>query len=144
MVRVGTPSAVARPAWYDRNPTTQNFYISVLNQAPHTTTERFSRTIPAGKKAMVEVGQCSLVRRTAATTLQAAQAFLSITPSGGYETPLLTAHLFDNTVGARADAFIGQSVTLNAGDIIKGYTFDSSTGGAIDYNMCLKITEFDA
>jgi len=145
MVRVGTPSAVARPAWYDRNPVVAGHsYFAVTG--PHTYTTRFTYTVPAGKKAMVEVMHANVKRVTAPTTGGYAGIYFAFTPSGGTLTIILRAELTSADAAAKdkESASIGSSMTLKAGDTIDAATQDLSTGGTIYYGIDMKITEFDA
>jgi hypothetical protein len=93
---------------------------------------------------MVELLSCRVTRETAATTVGIAQAWWALTPSGGSEKYLLMARLTTNNVGDNREHGIGATLILNAGDALKGYTGDSSTGGACHYFLSYKITEFDA
>lgn len=49
-----------------------------------------------------------------------------------------------NTIGQLDRINIGQGAQLLAGDIVYINTFDSSTGGAIDYYGSVLVTEYDA
>jgi len=144
MVRVGTPSAVARPDWYDRNPISKNDNYDILDITPHSTTTRLTYTVPAGKKAMLEILQATVRRRTAATTLGRAYALWQFTPSGDLTKILLFSRVEDNTVGAKDDHALGTTMAMYAGDRIDGNTYDGSTGGTCDYTLSYKITEFNA
>jgi len=144
MVRVGTPSAVARPDWYDRNPSNQHLYYEGYGISPHVKTGRWNYTVPAGKKALVELVWARLIRKSAATTLGDAYAGIWFLVSGGTNRWLAGAWICDNTVGATKDFVLGQSIIMLPGDSIFGYTADGSTGGTFDYQIYAKITEFDA
>jgi len=144
MVRIGTPSAVARPAWHDRNPTTRADHYWGQNVAPHAVTTRLTYTCPAGKKAMVEVIMVRVRRASAATTLGTCGTYTMVTPSGGGTKEIVDAFINDNTVNARDQSAIGASLVMIAGDVLDLKTYDNSTGGTCDYFVCYKLTEFDA
>jgi len=144
MVRVGTPSAVARPDWYDRNPVSRVDYYWGSGVAPHGVTTRLSYTVPSGKKAMVEVLVLKVRRNTAATTLGIARASLILTPSGGAPDNFMDACIVNNTVDVKDGWSIGASLALITGDLLEFTTYDGSTGGTCDYWLSYKITEFDA
>jgi len=144
MVRVGTPSAVARPAWYDRNPISRIDHYWGLTVAPHALTTRLTYTVPAGKKAILEALQVRCIRRTAATTVGLVYAVAYITPSGASEKELLDCYLFTNNVGDKDGQALQGTVTLFAGDVLGLKTYDGSTGGTVDYFLAYKLTEFDA
>jgi len=144
MVRVGTPSAVARPAWHDRSAVSRADAYDGLAVTPHTATERIAYTCPAGKKAMLELVQVRCRRNAVATTLGIVKAYCMFTPSGGSIKEILSAYLNDNTVNARDAQAQGTTLVLCTGDIISLRTYDLSTGGTCDYFLTYKLTEFDA
>jgi len=144
VVRVGTPSAVARPDWYDRNPITHVGGWTGLDVAPHSQTPRFTYTVPAGKKAMVEILHGLIMRKTAATTLDNAEVWWQIYPGGGGGVTVITQILHSNTVGNKDTQALGPSLTLLPADQLRCYTIDVSTGGTHDWSVGYKITEFDA
>jgi hypothetical protein len=142
-MRTGQP-IIGRPAWYDRNPVQKvNNYNATL-VTPHSITERWSYTVPSGKKAMVEILEAEVLRAQAASTVGLAEALIALTPSGGSEKSVLCARIFDNTVAARSTQAIGSALLLLADDKLTGKTVDTSTGGSCDYYLAYKITEFDA
>lgn len=142
-MKTGQP-IIGRPAWYDRNPASKADIWTGAGVAPHAATTRKTYTCPAGKKAMVEVLELSVIRETAATTVGTAQAYVTITPSGGSAIVCIAAWIRTNTVADRNDAFLGASMLLFPGDRIDLMTLDLSTGGTCAYFVCYKITEFDA
>jgi hypothetical protein len=83
---------------------------------------------------------------TAPTTGGTAEVYLSLLPSGGSEVILLGATLFSdqNAVGDHETQALGTSIILLPGDLLRFFTYDSSTGGTINYRCGWKITEFDA
>jgi hypothetical protein len=142
-MRTGQP-IIGRPAWYDRNPVTtfKSYYEG--NVAPHGLTERWTYTVPSGKKALVELIAIWMNRTAAPTTLGRAEARLLFFPSGGSETPLVYSVLYDSNVGAEKNVNIGQSSIMLQGDKIRATTYDGSIGGNVSYLVLAKITEFDA
>jgi hypothetical protein len=143
-MRVGPQPIIARPAWYDRNPTVKVDHYNVSSASPHSQTLRLTYTCPSGKKAMVELLSGRVTRVSAATTPDVVLAEWALTPSGGTEKSILQARLITNNVGDTREHSIGSTLILNAGDALKGYTQDSSVGGACHYYLSYKITEFDA
>jgi hypothetical protein len=142
-MRTGQP-IIGRPAWHDRNPITTLYVYSAAGVAPHTTTPRWTYTVPSGKKAMIEFLHVRILRSAAATTAGKVTAAISITPSGGPSADIMVANILTNNVGDREALVSGATLTLLAGDKIAGYTSDASTGGTIDYVLACKATEFDA
>lgn len=143
MVRSGQP-IISRPAWHDRNPAHIQLQWFNNNQAPHTATQRWTYTVPAGKKAFVEAALVYIRRSAAATTAARVQLTIGVTPSGGLDRVLLLAQILTNNIGDYDRADLGQSITLLPGDLIDADSVDDSTGGTINYNTVAKITEFDA
>jgi len=145
MVRVGTPSAVARPEWYDRNPTSKADGHATT-AAPHTITERVAYTVPSGKKAIVEMVYLRIKRVTAATTAGTATSLLRVTPSGGSAMSIMIAELTSsqNSVGDKETLQVSPLMTLFTGDKVSGDSLDTSTGGTVEYQARWKLTEFDA
>jgi len=112
--------------------------------APHVTTQRWTYTVPAGKKAFVELAFCQVFRTGVAGTLGMCVAYVQVTPQGGSATVMLGAKMWNNTAGAQDTVEIGLAWHMKAGDQIEGITQDGSVGGTIDYQLTAKITEFDA
>jgi len=67
-----------RPEPHDRNPVRQTLTYSGTGIAPHATTQRFSYTVPSGKKAIVLAAQANLQRATAATTAAITRASVQL------------------------------------------------------------------
>lgn len=142
-MKTGQP-IIGRPAWYDRNPTIQEGKYVAASVAPHAQEPRWTYTVPAGKKAFVELAFLRIYRRTAATTVGIWAADIYYQPSGGSSTSHMRISSLDNTVGSEKTLTIGQNMIMLAGDALRGYTEDASTGGTCDYAVIAKITEFDA
>jgi hypothetical protein len=140
-----TLSGGARPAWYDRNAASKcSSYLATA--APHALTARWTYTVPAGKKALVELLQVGLKRMTAAGTPQVAYVAITVVPSGGSGVYLVFADLTasNNAVGDKDNMSSQGTLNLSAGDEINAKTYDGSTTGTIEYTANMKITEFDA
>lgn len=83
-------------------------------------------------------------RKTAAGAAGVVAIWWTLQISGGAENALFNSVDFlDNNVGFSGIGALGVTVTLFAGDTIKGYTRDSSTGGTVTLGLAQKITEFD-
>jgi len=142
MVR-GVQPVVARPAWHDRNPfVIMRGFSSVTG--PHSMTDRWTYTVPAGKKAYIEFLCIKSIRATAAGTAGTVVIQITYTPSGASEQVLAATGLYTNTVGDKDEVTCGHALTMLAGDLLKGLTYDGSTGGTVNYLVVAKITEFDA
>jgi hypothetical protein len=134
--------AVARPAWYDRNPaTTLLHYAGTISPAGNTV--RYSTTVAAGKLAYLDMLTCVQDRVTVATANPDDYARLYITPSGGTGTMLLENHQGINSVGYGTSNVIANAGTLIAGDLLELYTASGTTGGSVRISSSIKITTFD-
>jgi len=133
-----------RPDWYDRNPITRiNGYLAG-GVAPHGTTQRWSYTVPAGKKTLVQVAASNISRTTVAAPAAFARAILQLTPSGGAATELISAINEGNAIGNNQVASNMGTMVLLPGDAITGLTADGSTGGSHAYLVSMEGLEFDA
>jgi len=145
MVRMYSAGPQAsRLAWYDRNPTNRYQYFLGTNLTPHAITQRWTYTVPTGKKALLELAWVLCRRMTAATTAGRPYSVIDYQPYGGTEAALLMAEVVTNNVAETSEKQLGQSIIMNPGDLIRGLTVDDSTGGNCDYRLIAKITEFDA
>ena len=142
-MRTGQP-IIGRPAWYDRNSVPRQDYYEGIDVAPHSATTRLSYTVPAGKKAVVELLQARVYRSSTATASSLTRAWFTLIPSGGTPKIILMATIRSNNVGDKEVAQIGTTLTLFPGDKLEGGTGDLSTGGTCDYFLAYKLTEFDA
>lgn len=141
-MQVSTPAS-SRAQWYDRNPLAILNTSSLGGVAPHATTTRFTYTVPAGRKALVEVGFVLTERGTAAATAADAGAELVITV-GATTAFAVDARVNSNVVGALAELFGGLNLSLLSGNSIAGQDFDASTTGTMTFVQTMKATEFDA
>jgi len=136
---------MARPEWYDRNPASKcDQYQNTLS--PHGQTVRLTYTVPAGKKAMVELLQADVFRRTVATTAAYPSSSWNLTPSGESIKYILLSTLTpeQNAIGDKDYRELGATLALFPGDKVEGITVDGGTGGTAMYYLSYKITEFDA
>ena len=135
-------TAGARLAWHDRNPSQAAFnYGNTV--APHANTQRWTYTVPAARKCMIEVLMARALRVTVAAPVGRAGGFVYL--SNVTNNPaLIDVALINNTVGAIDARNLGGSVTLLAGNTIEAWTSDASTGGTVEWAMMMKGLEFDA
>lgn len=134
--------AVARPAWYDRNPaTTLLHYAGTI--APAGNTQRYSTTVAAGKLAYLDMLTCVQDRVSVATANPDDYARIYITPNGGAQTMLLENHQGINTIGYGTSNVVANVGTLYAGDLLELYTNSGTTGGTVRISSSIKITTFD-
>ena len=130
--------------WYDRNPKSVLKRYVATDVAPHATTERWSYTVPKGKKAFIEYIGVLIQRITAAGTPGQVTACIDLGVEDATPVSMMAAILITNTAGDIDRDSIGQSLTLNAGEVLKCSTTDLSITGTVRYICVAKITEFDA
>jgi len=124
-------------AWYDREPIDRTIGYSGSGIAPHTATVRASYTVPTGKKVFVG-GLFSAVRRaTAATTLGLVMVYANWQAALCY----FRYHI-NNTVDSLDQGNHTIGAVLLEGQVMQLMTWDTSTGGTIDYRMGVVLTEF--
>jgi len=141
-MRVGS-FAVARPSPIDRNATITVNQYSNANLSPAATTERWTQTVAAGKKAQISTIMTSIIRCTAATIADWAYVQVSVNTSGSND-PICIAQFGHNVVGYGDGHMTGEAGTYAAGAIIKGYTSDASTGGSTRIFVGATVMVYDA
>jgi hypothetical protein len=142
-MRTGQP-IISRPAWHDRNPIQQLLWYNVNGTAPHSATQRWTYTVPTGKKAMLEALDGLICIVTAATTASRRKIYVRLTKSGGGSADIMNLQILTNSVGDVQTKTLGTSLLMLQGDSLTGYTADESTDGTVDYRLMAKLTEFDA
>ena len=136
-------SQVVRSEWYDRNPLviTETFWNET---GPHGSITRWTYTIPAGRRCMIMSTLVRGYRITAATAIGRWGAIINL-GGGGQETGfILYSASFDNTIAGVLPPLMGNQILLGAGDIVKGFTSDGSTGGTTNMALSMHGVEFDA
>ena len=134
--------AVARPEYYDRGAASvQSAYSGTV--APHGNTERWSRTIAAGKSGYVETSFALTLRITAATVVGDTACFVQIVTSDAVSGVVAYIQHADNTLRTNRNIVLTSVGLLQASDIIRAYSFDTSTGGTNDFYLNAKLTLFD-
>ena len=56
---------------------------------------------------------------------------------------MLKAQIVTNGVGDSDRASVGHALLMQEGDVLEGWTHDTSSGGSVNYQCTTKITEFD-
>ena len=142
-MRIGSLAA-ARPTYYDRNGVSLAYEYTSYGIAPHAETQRWTYTVPAGKKAYVETFRAFVYRITAATSPNRYAAAIFVNPSGGGSYKIIEATSYSNVADTSQVLNVGGSILLFAGDQIAGYTLDASTGGTLIVSVSIKVSQFDA
>jgi len=107
--------------------------------APHTATLRGSLTIPTGAYGYLQFIGGSVIRATAPSTGGIVEVYLTLTPSSGSEVEVWRIGFTGTSVGTRGSSFNTPGLMLGAGDVLKVYTADSSTGGTCDYHIFVEV-----
>lgn len=140
---IGQVSA-SRPNYYDRTLAIATASYLAEGLAPHADTQRWSYTVPSGKKAYLQALTCMMHRDIAAAPAARAIVFARYTPSGGSATYLAVVKELQNALGIpHSSSFAGTGV-MRAGDVLISETGDGSTGGAYTFLSAAWLAEFDA
>ena len=130
--------AVARPAFYDRG-AASNYNVFDNSAGPHGFTTRFTYTVPASTKLLIEVSAIEVTRLTVATVV--ARHYGRIFAGGLYINVVSTKN---NTADITSYLALPGAITVYAAETVVGYTSDDSTGGTVYYNLATKGTLFNA
>lgn len=135
------PAGVKRE-WFDRNGLVVHQYYIGSSVAPHAQSNRFTYSVPSGRLCMVMGATLNLWRRTAATTPDLWGAGLRLEHSGNY---YYFCELMgnDNNLWVVKNQIFSCQVICYPNDILRGWTFDQSTGGTVDYELAIFAQEFD-
>jgi hypothetical protein len=138
-----TSYAVARPAYYDRGAASINKAYGASGIAPHVNTTRFTYTVPAGRKCVVENICVSIYREGVASPIGQVFGYVVLFDGSTY-CNLVNLYTAANTVGATSTNIVGNGATVYAGEQIIGGTWDLGTGGTNDFRLNAKGTEYNA
>lgn len=143
-MRITNSQTAARPTYYDRNPANQTKYNNTGAVAPHGATQRWTYTVPAGKKAFIEQIMTSIIRSTVAAPVGTTLNEVDLIPNGGGVNILSLRYMNTNGVNDNTDLHLTNLGEINAGDQINALDVDTSTGGTVTFVKTAKIQEFDA
>lgn len=130
-----------RQAVYDRSPVGQALSYTADGVAPHGVTTRFTRTVPAGMRAVLQSAAATLLRVTAAAPVGLLEVTVTATVAAA-PVRVVDLLLLTNAVGdTQRDVWSGE-LLLGAGDVLSGTSADASTGGTVDYRINALQTEF--
>jgi len=134
-----TSYAVARPAYYDRNATSVTNSIAGFSSGPHSTTSRWSTTVPAGKKILIESVFLFMYRVSAPTVNGLTGYFIAV------DAPVLaTCNIISSLVLAYSTNNLFGNATAYGGSSIAAYSYDLCTGGSVYYDGNFRGTQFDS
>lgn len=120
------------------------FYSGVLG--PHALAARFSYTVPAGRRARVEVATALTEIVTAyAAALLTLWTYIAVFPGGGAGTAVVYGLLYArNAVADAHGTALAASIELQPGDVMQALTEDLRAGGTALHLATAKITEANA
>jgi hypothetical protein len=131
----------SRPFYFDRAPIGRAFAYGSID-APAAATERFTYTTPSDKLAFIETIALEMLRITAAAPVGQSTIRVAIDTLTDAEVNLVVLDMLNNAVDANRQAEMGGAFVLEAAEIVRALTADTSTGGTILYRAALKLTEF--
>lgn len=110
-------------------------YYEATGVTPHSETTRATYTVVANTYCYVWNSLLFVKRNTAATVAGTFGAKFQVL-IGGTEIILVNVvHSTSNTVGAYDKMIVPLGIWLRPGDMIRVTTFDTSTGGTVDYTL---------
>ena len=132
-----------RPTYYDRNPSAKAQVSHQFSTAPHSSTTRWTYTVPGGRKAYVESISVETIRSVVATT--PSDFFADVNGTfGGVTIYLMRIDTWTNAVGDGKAVYGSSGGLMLAGDSLSGEDSDASTGGLVSFIADAKVSEFDA
>lgn len=138
-----TSYALARPNYYDRQATSVIGAYESAAIAPHGATDRWTYTVGAGYRLLIENLLLSNFRATAASTSGPVYAYVVV--SSGV-TSCRMGHIggHNTTVGDQKYQMIYWGTSVYAGESLAGTSGDYSTGGTTAFIVDMKATLFTA
>lgn len=124
--------------FFARNPSSEEAQFSQNNVAPHGDTLRATYTVPASRLAKIGFIQGFIFRRTVAGVIDNVEVVYQSDIRGTLEM----IKFRNNTLGA-TQRVSDSGDFLESGEAITINTEDDSTGGAMDYDLIMSVTEFD-
>ena len=137
-----TSYAVARPSYYDRNAAGDTKRYNAI-VGPHAQTTRWTFTVPAGKKAYIEVLSLRISQWTAVTTPGFADCGIELNTSGSPTSLLYQKLLTAIATLPFSLQTIPLQVSMYPADSVACFTSDTSVGGTVAYLPDARFTTFD-
>lgn len=135
--------AGAKREWFDRNPVVSSKMYQGGAVAPHSTTQRWTYTVPAGKRVFINLLYIHMFRDGTPGTPSLASAWVAINDGvNTYECGSIKT--VSGTLGYAEGLVVPGFGFLTAGQIIASNTYDNSTGGTFSYRLNMSYVEFDA
>ncbi len=112
--------------------------------APHAETVRATYTVPPGKVVLINSSSMFLGRVAAAAPTLSAHAHIRLTRDNGKIIQISHLHFQSTTTSIGYVMSLIHNLIMTTGDNLVLITSDASTGGVIDYNAVVAMTEFDS
>lgn len=127
----------------DRNPLGISYSFASGSIAPHADTTRWTYTVPANRRFILNEAYAHLCRTALAGAAGAISVNILVNQGAGN---IYVARLYDlnNYVGDTMQLVIPAGLVLLAGHYIYATTSDTSTGGTVLYTVTLTGFEYDA
>jgi len=138
-----TSYAVARPQYYDRN-AVSTFFSYGATLGPHAPTQRWTTTVAAGKKLLVEQGEGFLLTVVAAAIPLRVLVQGTIT-DGTYLTSFIAVDIQQSANLSQCSTLVTYpGITVYAGETAYGTTYNGSATGTVAFFVGLKGTTFQS
>ena len=138
-----TSYAVARPQYYDRGAVSTFFsYAATLSQ--HAATTRWTTTVAAGKKLLLEQGEAFLLTTVAAAIPLRVAAKATISDGTNQTTWVARDQVQSASLLNPDIQNVYPGITVYAGEIVFAQTFIDSATGSIFMSIGMKGTTFQA
>lgn len=133
----------ARTHWYDRSIAPINEVYSAT-VAPHAQVERISYTVPTSKVLQISELTLFAIRRRAATSFNDWGFLVEIFDDVPASMGILTIDSENETKDFIVNVAMYRGLMLPSGYKLTVDTYDTSTGGDVNYAIALSGTLFDA
>lgn len=126
----------------DRNPIFPHKAFNAEISEPDATTQRFTYTVPANRRAIVHDIWTYIQRTDTNASIAVAGIYVQVVHNTvSYQ--LIYNMLYDNNIGARAPLSVNPEFVMEAGDQLNAYTVSDGDGGKIVCSLSATITEYD-
>ena len=138
-----TSYAVARPQYYDRN-AVSTFFSGGGTYGTHVNTTRWTTTVAAGQKLLIEQGEVFCLTIAAAAVPRRIAAKATIT-DGTYLTSFASQDGRQSASTTTPDEkIVYPSITVYTGETVYGTTFNESLTGTVFMFVGMKGTTFQS
>jgi len=133
-----------RPEYYDRNPELVGENWEDTNIAPHAPAQRFTYTVPTGRKLLLSYAYGRIFRGVAPTTPAIAKLYIGVYQPGMGTKDVFWVEYYGSNVGDMVINDATLNLVIPSGWSIYGYSMDGSTDGKCAYRLHFAGVTFDA